>query len=90
VGLKPATRVEALLYELCVTYGYCLPPNEQEALEADPPTDAYAFVDAVLIAEGMDPSLADKHARSELRDVVRDWLFDDGRGRGSKSGLPRQ
>ena len=28
-GYKPETRVEALLGELCVMHGYCLPPDEQ-------------------------------------------------------------
>jgi hypothetical protein len=43
----------------------------------------------VLRAEGRDPILVDKEERHELREVVREWLFDDGQGRGSKSGLPR-
>jgi hypothetical protein len=89
MGSKPATRVEALLDDLCRNYGYCLPPNEQEALMADPPDELDAFVDAVLIAEGEDPALFDRRLRLELSDVVRDWLFDDGQGRGSRSGLPR-
>jgi len=88
MGSKPETRVEALLYDLCVTYGYCLPPNEQEALLSNPPQDVDSFVDAVLVAEGEDLSLFDKQMRSDLSDVVRDWLFDEGRGKESKSGLP--
>jgi hypothetical protein len=88
MGFKPETRVEALLDELCRVYGYCLRPEDEAALLADPPQDMDAFVDAVLVADGEDPSLFDKRMRSELSDVVRDWLFDDGRGKGSKSGLP--
>jgi hypothetical protein len=86
---KPASLAEAALHELCVGYGYCLQGEKEEALLADVPEDADAFVDAVLIAEGRDPSLLDKQERHELREVVRDWLFDDERGRGAKSGLPR-
>ena len=85
---KPATCAEAALGELCVKYGYCLPEEQAETLLADVPEDADAFVDAVLIAEGHDPTLVDPRERHELRDVVRDWLFD-GQGRGAKSGLPR-
>lgn|GEM_PF-6149247 len=85
---KPASRVEAALGELCVKYGYCLPEEQAAALLSDVPEDADAFVDAVLIAEGRDPALADTRERHALRDVVRDWLFD-GQGRGAKSGLPR-
>jgi hypothetical protein len=87
--IKPSSRAEALLYELCLTYGYCLPPDDEAALLADIPEDADAFVDAVLKAEGLDAMLLDRGQRHELREVIRDWLFDDGRGRGTKSGLPR-
>lgn len=85
----PESCAEALLYELCVGYGYCLTDDVANALLADPPDDPDSFVDAVLVAEGLDPLLEDKHVREELRGVVRDWLFDDGSGRGAKSGLPR-
>jgi hypothetical protein len=88
VGYKPTSRVEALLYDLCVTYGYCLPRTEEEALLANPPPDVDSFVDAVLIADGEDPNLTDKYLRRDLAEVVRDWLFDNGRGKGSRSGLP--
>ena len=54
----------------------------------NPPETSDAFVDAVLRAEGLDPSSLDKHARVALSDVVRDWLFDEGRGKGTRSGLP--
>jgi hypothetical protein len=86
---RPTSRVEALLYELCVTYGYCLPEGKNDELLANPPHDPDEFVDAVLLAEGIDPTLVDKHQRTQVRGVVCDWLFDEGRGRGSKSGLPR-
>jgi hypothetical protein len=75
---KPASRVEAALRELCEKYGYCLPGEKTDALLGQLPEDADAFVDAVLMAEGRDPTLIDKGERRELRDVFRDWLFDDG------------
>jgi hypothetical protein len=88
VGAKPTTRVEALLYELCAVYGYCLPPDKEAALVAEPPKEVDAFVDALVLAGGLPPSALDKRSRVELTKVVRDWLFDEGRGKGTKSGLP--
>jgi hypothetical protein len=52
--MSPA-HVEKLLYELCVVLGFCLPPDAQIKLQNDPPTDADAFTDAVIRAEGLDP-----------------------------------
>jgi hypothetical protein len=86
---KPASRAEAALDELCVGYGYCLLGEKAEALLANVPEDPDAFVDAVLSGEGLDPAAFDKGDRQQLLRVVRDWLFADGQGRGTKSGLPR-
>src|SRR6058998_2681378 len=86
---KPGSRLEAALRELCEKHGYCLSGEKTEALLTDVPEDADTFVDAVLIAEGRNPALIDKGERDELREVVRGWLFDGGKGRGAKSGLPR-
>jgi hypothetical protein len=55
-----------LLDELCIELGYCLPPAAYEALMNDPPRDVDAFTDAVLAAEGLDPSL-----NKQLRRAVR-------------------
>ena len=85
---KPGSRAEALLYELCVKYGYCLPVDMAEAILAKQPEDADEFLDAVLVANGGGPAIMDARARNQLRDVVCDWLFDQGRGRGTQSGLP--
>jgi hypothetical protein len=88
--IKPESCADAALDELCVRYGYCLVGEKAEALLANVPDDPDGFVDAVLIAEGHpNPALLDKHERHELCEVVRDWLYDDGKGRGAKSGLPR-
>jgi hypothetical protein len=65
--LYPA-RTKALLYELCVDLGFCLPAAGQERLVNDPPADNDAFTDAVFREEGMDPA-ADRNAR--LRKQVR-------------------
>ena len=55
-----------LLRELCTELGFCLPPAEYEALMNAPPRDVDAFTDAVLNAEGLDPSL-----NKQLRRAVR-------------------
>lgn len=87
---KPKSLVEAALDELCVTYGYCISREQRDAIIADLPDEADAFLDAVLRADGYEhPELLDRHDRAPLMDVVRAWLFDDGQGRGAKSGLPR-
>lgn len=52
--MTPA-QVEALLYELCVVLGFCLPPEANERLKSDPPADVDEFADAVIRAEGLDP-----------------------------------
>jgi len=88
MGNKPETRGRPSS-GLCVMHGYCLPPDEQPTIINDPPQDVDAFVDAVLLADGhQNPSLCDKQTRLYLSELVREWLFDEGRGKGSKSGLP--
>ena len=86
---RPESRAEAALYELCANYGYCVASRRADELLATTADDPDAWVDAVLAAEGIEPPLADKEARRQVREVICDWLFDEGRGRGTKSGLPR-
>ena len=62
--------VGKLLNDLCVVYGYCLPPDDQERIIADPPQTIDAFTDAVIIAEGLDPVRMDADSRRELRRMV--------------------
>ncbi|WP_206068065.1 hypothetical protein [Nonomuraea composti] len=65
-GVRP-DEVQWLLDELCTRKGFCLPTEKrQQLLEQSPFTSVDAFTDAVLIAEGMDPSLHKK-----LREGVR-------------------
>jgi hypothetical protein len=57
MGSRPESRRAALPHELCVQHGYC---ND---LGADALTDARGVdqvVDAVLIAEGLDPATCDR------------------------------
>jgi hypothetical protein len=63
-------QIESLLYDLCVTYGFCLPPEDNERLVNEPPGTVDAFTDAVYRAEGMDPFEATPRAR-QLREKVR-------------------
>ena len=57
--------------------GYCLPPHEQEAILDNPPPDADAFVDAVLVAEGRDPDLITKQERRPMIEIVTKFVFRD-------------
>jgi hypothetical protein len=80
--------------ELCAGSGYCLPPERQERILAEPPESPDACLDAVLAGEldrdEMHPSYdVDKQTRKLLLAFITDWLFDNGQGRGTKSGLPR-
>jgi hypothetical protein len=74
--LSPS-QVAALLYDLCVDYGFCLPPQENERLKAEPPTEVDAFTDAVFVAEGMDPS-GDLHLRRLVKKRVAKAFWDAG------------
>ena len=58
------------LDELCVRYGYCLPPDDYRRLIEDPPQDPEAFVDAVLVAEGLNPVVTETRV---LRDSTRNF-----------------
>jgi hypothetical protein len=48
-------QVAALLSELCVDLGFCLPPDKQAHLQNEPPIEVDAFTDAIIRAEGLDP-----------------------------------
>ncbi|UQU63310.1 hypothetical protein COUCH_30510 [Couchioplanes caeruleus] len=62
-------EVEQLLYELCVGYGFCIPPEDQRRLRETPPLGVDAFTDAVLKADGYgDMSYTD--TQRMVREVV--------------------
>jgi hypothetical protein len=67
----PPAKIEALLTELCVVLGFCLPPDAVARLTNNPPLDIDEFADAVIRAEGLDP-YADipLHLRRDVRDRV--------------------
>ena len=62
--------IEALLDDLCVTFGFCLPPDAKETLRTNPPEGVHAFTDAVIRAEGMDPAALDTTLRRSMREMV--------------------
>lgn len=63
-------EVEDLLSKLCIELGFCLDPADQDQLAAEPPADVRTFTDAVFVAEGLDPALADRHLYRQVRDKI--------------------
>jgi hypothetical protein len=61
---------EVLLSRLCIDLGFCLPPEVQRTLKEQPPLDAKAFADAVLLAEGLDPETADLHLYRKVKAMI--------------------
>lgn len=66
---------ELLLDRLCRELGFCLPQDERARLVASPPTSVHAFTDAVFVAEGLDPELADLHLWGQVRDRVAEYFL---------------
>lgn len=67
------SRAELALGELCTRLGYCLPPDEGEAILANPPPDAESFVQAVLQVEFRDAPYIEEAHKSEMLAVVARW-----------------
>lgn len=63
-------QVRFLLATLCEKLGYCLPPQEQERIASNPPLTVYEFTEAVFVAEGDDPTSADKKMLNDVRTVI--------------------
>jgi hypothetical protein len=73
----PPEKVEALLYELCVVLGFCLPPNAKARLKSNPPANADDFADEVIRAEGMDPHAdVPLHLHRDIRNRVAKHFKD--------------
>jgi hypothetical protein len=68
------SEVGRLLSELCSKLGFRLPPDEQARPLDSPPPGVDALTDAVLLAEGFDPQLADEELRRQVRDCVAKYL----------------
>jgi hypothetical protein len=65
-------QVESLLSRLCLRLGFCLDPGAQERLIDDPPATVVDFVDAVFVAEGLDPATADRHLYRQVKAMIAD------------------
>lgn len=68
-----ATR---LLDTLCTEFGYCLSPDSRRAIRERAPGDPQAFVDSVVVAEGLDPAALGSSAYRQLLTVAQS-AFDD-------------
>lgn len=66
-------EVRALLNELCTSLGYCLPQDELERIEANPPTDVDEFADVVMIVEGGNPEKKPEE-RAQVRRIVAHYF----------------
>jgi hypothetical protein len=83
------SRAELALTELCSKLGYCIPPDEREAILRDPPSDADAFVDAVLVAEGRPLDAVLKQERRPMLDIVTKWaVYGTGKSEGLSDRPP--
>ena len=80
MGIKPSSRREGLLIELCSTYGWCFPAEgNSELLAID--GDVVAIVDSILTAAGKEPSYTAKATRRWLADLVDKWVdLEVGKG----------
>lgn len=88
VGYPNATRLNALLSQICTERGWCIAPDDEDQVRLVVPAGADAVVDALIRIElEIDPIMCDKATRRWLRRKVVDWLFDP-RGSGVSSGLP--
>jgi hypothetical protein len=88
VDLDPEKpRTNALLWEMCVKYGWCDVRYQAAAFHRLVASGAQAdeVVDAILRAEGA--ALDHPHRDAYLQRVVMDWLFDPD-GQGARSGRP--
>jgi hypothetical protein len=86
------SRAELALEDLCTELGYCdcLYPPAKEAILANPPPDAEAFVDAVLLAEERDPTYVLKQDRRPMLEIVdKREVYGSDYDRGSGSTRPR-
>lgn len=61
-----------LLSILCRRLGFCLPPDAEARLTEDPPAGIDQFTVAVFVAEGLDPSTADRRIYRQVKALVAD------------------
>ena len=66
------SQVEALLYRVCVELGLCLTPDTYDRLVTDAPEDVASLTDAIFVAEGMLPELANRKLYGQVRTCVEE------------------
>jgi hypothetical protein len=76
--------MDALLEELCTKYGWCLKPEDRDALVAAGLQDREEIADSIIRAEFGEAGVQNKSTRAFLMPIVDDWLFDSA-GRGARS-----
>jgi hypothetical protein len=65
-------EVNAVLSVLCRRLGFCLSSDADARLAEDPPSGIDEFTAAVFIAEGLDPSTADRRVYRQVKAIVAD------------------
>ena len=53
-------EINYLLYDLCVIWGFCIPPNNQFEISKTEYYNAVDFAKDIIEAEGMDPKYENK------------------------------
>lgn len=66
-----------LLDELCVKLGICLDPEARARIAIAQYRDLDGLEEAVLRAEGLDPLLADRRLRHDLRRLLTRFVVED-------------
>lgn len=70
VGTKPGSKQEAVLVDLCVRFGCCLPISTQLEILSRRIRTPSGLVDAVVVAEGLDPADPNRPAMIEHAERV--------------------
>ncbi|MGH9766433.1 MAG: hypothetical protein ACREAB_03285 [Blastocatellia bacterium] len=61
-----------LLSRLCIELGFCLPPDEWNRLQENPPGEINEFTNKVFVAEGVDPQYAPRDLYRQVKAIVED------------------
>ncbi|MCB1087016.1 MAG: hypothetical protein KDM63_08220 [Verrucomicrobiae bacterium] len=64
------SQLTALLDELCIRLGFCLPPNEGIRILESPPADIGEFAKMVFAAEGIPEAEVTRHLRREVEATI--------------------
>ena len=70
-------EIRCLLDDLCVNWGFCIPPKDAEALCARTYLSADSFANALLEAEGMKPEYEKKWVQCISRRFIEHFGADE-------------